>query len=212
MGALFSFEQVGVRREGRWILQHVTTTVPDDGITAIVGPSGAGKTTLLRLCNRLDVPDAGVVRYRGRDLTGLDVLQHRRQVGMVFQQPALFGGTVRDNLLAARPDADDADLREALADVGLPAALLEAQASRLSGGEAQRSCLARTLVTDPTVLLLDEPTSALDVDARLAFEQLILDLAGRPRSAGAEPVPVLWVTHDDEQVRRVADHVLALDA
>jgi putative ABC transport system ATP-binding protein len=189
----------------------VTTDIPATGVTAIVGPSGAGKTTLLRLCNRLDVPDTGTVLHRGRDLAGLDVLRHRRRVGMVFQQPALFGGTVRDNLHAARPGADDALLDEALQDVGLPPRLLAVSASGLSGGEAQRVCLARTLITCPEVLLLDEPTSALDTDSRLAFEHLVLDLATGRRHRGPVATAVLWVTHDEHQLHRVADHVLRLD-
>lgn len=210
-GTLFSFRQVGVQRGGRWILRAVTVDVPAAGITGIVGPSGAGKTSLLRLCNRLDVPDSGSVLYRGRDLAELDVLRHRRRVGMVFQQPTLFGGTVRDNLLVARPDAGDTLLGEALRDVGLPSQLLRATASGLSGGEAQRVCLARTLITRPAVLLLDEPTSALDAANRLAFERLILDLAGGPARTRAG-IAVLWVTHDEHQLHRVADHVLCLDA
>jgi putative ABC transport system ATP-binding protein len=209
---LFSFEDVGVQREDRWILRHVTARVPDDGVTAIVGPSGSGKTTLLRLCNRLDAPDEGIVRYEGRDLAGLDVLAHRRMVGMVFQHPVMFGGSVRDNLRVAQPAADDTRLSRALAEVGLPAAMLAAEAARLSGGEAQRMCLARTLITEPAVLLLDEPTSALDLENVLAFEHLILALSAGSGDGGARSVPVLWVTHDDQQLHRVADQVLALDS
>ena len=211
-GVLFGFEDVGVCRDGRWILRHVTAGISAAGVTAVVGPSGSGKTTLLRLCNRLDAPDEGTVRYRGRDLATVDVLAHRRQVGMVFQQPVMFGGSVRDNLLVARPGAEDTRLARALADVGLPPSVLDAQAARLSGGEAQRVCLARTLITGPEVLLLDEPTSALDPATRLAFEHLVLDLARGTGDRAARPVPVLWVTHDDDQLRRVADRVLALDA
>ena len=203
--SVFSFAGVGVRRGERWTLQDVSAEVPASGVTALVGPSGAGKTTLLRLCNRLDVPDAGQVRFRGRDVLALDPLRLRRQAGMVFQRPALFGGTVRDNLHVARPGADDASLAEALRRVALDPAFLDQEAARLSGGEAQRACLARTLVTEPEVLLLDEPTSALDAGPRLAFEQLI----GRLATAG---MPVLWVTHDMEQMRRVAGQVIVLIA
>jgi putative ABC transport system ATP-binding protein len=208
---LFSFKAVGVRRADRWILDDVTVDVPPDGVTAIVGPSGAGKTTLLRLCNRLEAPDAGTIAFCGNPLPEVDVLRHRRRVGLVFQQPVLFGGTVRDNLLVARPDAGDTDLRTAVDGVGLPEELLDAEADRLSTGEAQRVCLARTLITRPSVLLLDEPTSALDPDNRCAFERRILALVRGEADTFAEPVPTLWVTHDHDQLHRVADHVLALD-
>src|SRR5690349_15682571 len=94
---LFAFEAVTVAGTRRPRLDDVTAVVAAAGITAISGPSGAGKSTLLRLCNRLEVPDAGTVRYGGADLaalTGRDVLVLRREVAMVFQQPVLFPGTV----------------------------------------------------------------------------------------------------------------------
>ena len=100
----FAFEDVTVAGDGRPRLDHVTTRVADAGVTAISGPSGAGKSTLLRLGNRLIAPDAGVVRFRGEDLAGLtpdQVLAHRRRVGMVFQRPVVFAGTVLVWLLNA---------------------------------------------------------------------------------------------------------------
>jgi putative ABC transport system ATP-binding protein len=202
---LFDFDHVGVERDGARVLHDVSASVPDRGITVIAGPSGAGKTTLLRLCNRLEVPSAGVVRFRGRDVAALDPLWLRRRVGMVFQQPTLFGGTLRDNLAVARPDGDDEAYVRALRAAALDPALLDRSAATLSGGEAQRACLARTLVTAPDVLLLDEPTSALDAEPRTAFERLAVEL-----SAGG--MPMLWVTHDLAQLRRIADHVLVVRA
>ncbi len=173
------------------------------GITCVLGPSGAGKSTLLRLCNRLEVPTAGTVRFRGRDVAELDPLALRREVGMVFQRPTLFGGTVRDNLAVARPDGDEAAFVGALERARLDASFLDRPADELSGGEAQRACLARTLVTGPRVLLMDEPTSALDPASRRGLE----DLA---RSLADEGVPMLWVTHDLAQADRLADDVLVL--
>ena len=182
----------------------MTATVAPDGVTAIVGPSGSGKSTLLRLCNRLEVPTSGRVLFRGEDVADLDPLALRRRVGMVFQRPTLFGGTVRDNLLVAAPGAPEALLAAALERCALPATFLDRTGDDLSGGEAQRACLARTLITDPEVLLMDEPTSSLDHDATLALERLACDEA-------AARVPVLWVTHDRSQVGRIADHVLTVE-
>src|SRR6516165_5568451 len=99
----FEFERVIVRRAGRPILDEVTARIPAAGITVISGPSGAGKTTLLRLCNRLEVPDEGRLCYRGQPLDELDPLMLRRRVGMVFQRPTPFPGSVADNLAVARP-------------------------------------------------------------------------------------------------------------
>jgi putative ABC transport system ATP-binding protein len=201
--ALFGFSGVGVRRGERWALRGASGTVPTTGITVLAGPSGSGKTSLLRLCNRLDVPDEGTVSFRGEDLQRLDPLALRRRVGLVSQRAVLFGGTVRDNLRVALPDGDDATFTEALGRASLDGSFLDRPGQELSGGEAQRACLARTLVAGPEVLLLDEPTSALDAGPRLAFEKTARGLAD-------EGMPVLWVTHDLDQLRRVADHVLVL--
>lgn len=200
---LFVFDAVTVDTPRGPILDRVTAELSDEGVTVIVGPSGAGKSTLLRLCNRLEVPSSGRVLFRDRDVAELDPLALRRRLGMVFQRPTLFGGTVRDNFRVALPDGDDERFREALQRAELSTEFLERQADELSGGEAQRACLARTLVTDPEVLLMDEPTAALDQRPRLALERLARALA----DAG---VPILWVTHQLDQMRRLADHVLVL--
>ncbi len=187
------------------MLDEVSGQIPGRQVTVVAGPSGVGKTTLLRLCNRLEVPDQGRILYRGRDIADLDPLQLRREVGMVFQHPALFGGTVRDNLAVADPKAASDTYADALRRVSLDPALLNRQAASLSGGEAQRVCLARTLITGPQVLLADEPTSGLDLTPRLAFERLI-------RGLTSDGMTVVWVTHDLDQLRRLADNVLVLIA
>jgi len=201
--AAFEFDRVTVVRAGRRVLDEVTASIPAAGITVVSGPSGAGKTTLLRLCNRLEIPDAGVVSYRGRPLDELDPLALRRRVGMVFQRPVSFPGSVADNLAVARPEAGPAEMSGALERVALDAGLLGQEARTLSGGELQRMCLARTLVTQPETLLLDEPTSALDEKPKLVFE----DTAG---ALAAQGITIIWVTHDDVQAGRVADRIYHL--
>ena len=204
MAGLFDFEAVEVELGGRTVLQLDALSIGAEGITVLAGPSGAGKSTLLRLCNRLEAPTAGTVRFRGDDVATLDPLAHRRRVGMVFQRPATFPGTVRDNLLVACRDADDDLHAEVLARAGLDPGFLDRRADDLSGGEAQRVCLARTLATRPEVLLLDEPTSALDPAPARHLEQLA-------RSLADDGVPMVWVSHDLAQGRRLADEVLVLD-
>jgi UDP-glucose/iron transport system ATP-binding protein len=201
--AAFELERVTVVRAGRLVLDEITARIPAAGITVVSGPSGAGKTTLLRLCNRLEVPDTGIVRYRGQPLDELDPLALRRRVGMVFQRPTPFPGTVTDNLAVARPEAGTEELSIALERVALDPGLLGQEARTLSGGELQRMCLARTLVTRPETLLLDEPTSALDAQPKLVFEATARHLA-------AEGITIIWVTHDDAQARRVADRIYQL--
>ena len=204
LGAVaFEFDRVSVLRAGRRILDEVTASIPAVGITVVSGPSGAGKTTMLRLCNRLEVPDSGTVGYRGQPLDELDPLLLRRRVGMVFQRPTPFPGTVADNLAIAHPDADTDELSTALQRVALDPGLLGQEARTLSGGELQRMCLARTLVTKPETLLLDEPTSALDEQPKLVFESAARGLA-------AQGVTIIWVTHDKAQAARVADRIYQL--
>jgi putative ABC transport system ATP-binding protein len=188
----FEFERVTVLRAGRRVLDEVTASIPAAGITVVAGPSGAGKTTLLRLCNRLEIPDQGMVCYRGRPLDELDPPVLRRRVGMVFQRPTPFPGTIADNLAVAHPDAGTEELSTALKRVALDPGLLGQEARTLSGGELQRMCLARTLVTQPETLLLDEPTSALDAQPKEVFEHTARDLA-------AQGITIIWVTHDDAQ-------------
>src|SRR6516165_10664284 len=108
------FDRVTVARAGRRVLDEVTAWIPAASITGVSGPSGAGKPTLLRLCNRLEVPDSGTVCYRGQALDELDPLVLRRRVGMVFQRPTPFPGTVADNLAVAHPDAGPEELGAAL--------------------------------------------------------------------------------------------------
>ena len=190
--------------QGVSVLEGVDLELPEGGCTVLVGPSGAGKSTLLRLCNRLEAPAAGVLRFRGDDVSSLDPLRHRRRVGMVFQRPVAFGGSVLDNLRVARPELTTDAAAEALDQVGLPRLFLEREQATLSGGEGQRACLARTLLTDPEVLLLDEPTASLDADAAAGLERLAKDLAGRGTS-------LLWVTHDNAQAERLADRLVVVD-
>ena len=202
--ALFEFEAVRLDVEdGPTVLDDITLTLPADRTTVVVGPSGAGKSTLLRMCNRLEVPTSGTERYRGTSLDELDPREHRRRVGMVFQRPVVFPGTVAENLAVADPDAGHDRHHDVLEAVGLAGALHEREADSLSGGEAQRMCIARTLLTDPEVLLLDEPTSALDEDSRDEVEAM----ADRLRDRG---VTLVWITHDQAQAARRGDHLVAL--
>ncbi|MBE3582718.1 MAG: ATP-binding cassette domain-containing protein [Limnochordaceae bacterium] len=204
------------------ILHDITACIPASQITCVVGPSGAGKSSLLRLLNRLDSPTSGTIYWRGRSLESYPVRQLRRQVGMLFQFPHLFEGTVEQNVLfgprlqpsstsqadgaARQPQATGPALvAELLRMVGLPAELAGRSTEKLSGGEAARVALARALANQPQVLLLDEPTASLDVASRREIEQLILRLQ---RESG---LTVVWVSHDLEQAARVADRVMVIE-
>lgn len=176
---------------------------------AIVGPSGSGKTSLLRLLNRLDEPTAGTVYVDGVDYRTIEPRNLRRQLGMVTQRPYLFPGRVADNLRfgpAQRGELLSEDSVEALlANVGLKG-YASRNIANLSGGEAQRVSVARTLANSPLVLLLDEPTSALDEAAKLEVESSIQKLIRD------QVLTCVMVTHDVRQAGRLADRALLLDS
>jgi ABC-type methionine transport system ATPase subunit len=190
---------------GAEILKRVDAEAPGGRITAVVGPSGAGKSTLLRAVNRLIEPTAGEVFLDGVPTSGMDPLELRRRVGMVFQLPALFGESVEEAILyGARLAGLDADAARLLEMVGLDRALLARHPEALSVGQQQRVSIARALAVEPEVLLMDEPTSALDEAARRRVEDLT---RGLNASLG---LTMLFVSHDLAQVERVADRVVLL--
>jgi ATP-binding cassette subfamily C protein CydCD len=194
-----------------WLLHDVRFELPAGGHLAVVGPSGSGKTTLVNLLLRFWDPQEGCIRLAGRDVRELDPDEVRRKFGVVAQSTYLFSGTIRDNLLLARPDASQDDLERAVAQAQLAEfihSLPEAYDTwvgeyglRLSGGERQRLAVARALLKDAPVLILDEPTANLDpVTARALLDATRGLMSGRS---------VLSISHDlmglDE-----ADEVLVL--
>lgn len=176
---------------------------------AITGPSGSGKTSLLRLLNRLDEPTAGTVFVEGINYHNIEPRDLRRKLGMVTQRPYLFSGTVADNLRfgpAQRGEMlPDESIAQLLAQVGLKG-YAQRDVANLSGGEAQRVSVARTLANSPLALLLDEPTSALDDAAKLEVESSI------QRVVREQGLTCVMVTHDLAQASRMAERALVLEA
>ncbi len=190
---------------GAEILKGVDAGMPGGEITAVVGPSGAGKSTLLRAINRLIELSSGEVYLDGEPARSLDPLELRRRVGMVFQIPALFGGSVEEAVLyGARLSGKDVDPGRLLEMVGLSASLAERDPQSLSVVQQQRVTMARALALEPDALLLDEPTSALDEAARRRIEELGRDLNARLG------LTMVFVSHDLAQVERVANRVAVL--
>lgn len=196
---------------GRIGLHAVDCTVPARAITAIAGPSGAGKTTLADVIGGLLAPDSGRVTIDGAELGRDGLRAWRGQVAYMQQEPVLFGGTVRDNLLWADPVADEATLHAALEQASarfvhdLPGGLdceLGEGGRQLSGGERQRLALARALLRQPQLLVLDEPASALDPANEAAVAQAIAGLRGA--------LTIVVISHRGA-LAALADHTIQLD-
>lgn len=188
------------------ILSGVNFNVNRGELITIMGPSGAGKSTLLRLINRLSEADSGTILVDSRDIKDFDPKELRRRVGMVFQIPVVFKGSVRDNIAFGKKLWNtDADVDALAAEAGLPQTLMDADSANLSVGEKQRVCIARALANKPEALLLDEPTSSLDKASAEKVESLLLRLQAE------HGLTMLWVTHDREQSRRISKHNYVLE-
>ncbi|OMO51329.1 ABC transporter-like protein [Corchorus capsularis] len=190
------------------ILNGINVDIPKGVIVGIIGPSGSGKSTFLRALNRLWEPPSDTVFLDGRDIVDLDVLALRRKVGMLFQLPALFQGTVADNVrygpqLRGKKLTDD-EVSKLLTLADLDSSFFNKSGAELSVGQAQRVALARTLANHPEVLLLDEPTSALDPISTQNIEDVIVKLK---KTKG---MTVIMVSHSIKQIQRVADVVCLL--
>ena len=193
----------------RVLVSDITVQVQPDEVLAVVGPSGAGKSSFLRLLNRLDEPTGGTVRLKGQDYRELAPRELRRRVGMVMQMAYLFPGTVAANIAFGpwqRGERLPAEQIDALLErVGLPG-YQGRDVSNLSGGEAQRVSVARTLANVPEALLLDEPTSALDDVSARGIEELVLSIIRERR------MTCVIVTHNTAQAHRIADRTMILQA
>jgi putative ABC transport system ATP-binding protein len=205
MQPVLALEDVSVVRGDVTVLEGITASITPGRCTALAGPSGAGKSTLLRLLDRLEEPTSGTVSLHGRALASYDVLEVRRRVGLVQQAPVLLGATVLEDLRTGRPALTEDEAVDLLARTGLADQALTRATASLSGGEAQRLCLARALAVGPEVLLLDEPTSALDAVAAMSVERVV-------RSLVADGMTAVLVSHDLRQARRLADDVIVLQA
>lgn len=189
----------------RTVLDHVSLEVARGEVVALLGPSGSGKSTLLRVIAGLLVADSGSVSLDGRDIT--EWPSHRRNIGMVFQDEQLFPHlTVAQNvgfgLRMRRVERSEAAARvqELLHLVGLDS-LTNHDVTKLSGGEAKRVALARSLAPRPAVLLLDEPLTGLD---RELHDRLAHELAALLRTTGTT---ALLVTHDLDEATSIADRI-----
>ena len=217
-GPVLAVDRLTVRAKEKAIIDHISLDFLPRSLTAFVGPSGCGKTTFTRSLNRMveltpGLSVDGEVRYLGQNIYDRTVnpVMVRRRIGMVFQRPTVFPMSIYENaafglrLVHEEEEVVDRAVAEALHRAGLWDEVkddLDRSALSLSGGQAQRLCIARALAVKPRVLLLDEPTSALDPAATQRVEDTIQRLK--------EEIVLVLVTHNVRQAARVSDRVAFL--
>jgi phosphate transport system ATP-binding protein len=198
-------------------VRDISLKVPKNHITALIGPSGCGKSTLLRSFNRMnDLVDSarieGRILYHGVDLyeDGVDAVEVRRRIGMVFQKPNPFPKSIYDNVAFGPKVAGFKGNMDELVEQSLRRAAiwdevkdkLREPGTALSGGQQQRLCIARAIAVEPDVILMDEPCSALDPIATLKIEELMRELK--------ENYTIVIVTHNMQQAARASDYTAFL--
>ena len=209
---VFGLRDLGVSYGGVPAVEDVTMAIRKNLVTAMIGPSGCGKTTILRCLNRMNdlvgiAKVHGELLYHGQEVNapGVDAVELRRRIGMVFQKPNPFPKSIYDNIafgLKVHGLKDDLDGRveRALQQAALWDEVkdrLKKSALGLSGGQQQRLCIARALAVEPDVILMDEPASALDPISTARIEDLLHDLK--------RLYTIVIVTHNMQQAARVAD-------
>ncbi len=203
--------------EGIWLLREVSLKVQNADRWAITGPTGSGKTLFLRALSLLDDIDEGEILWNGHSVEKLDVPFYRRNVIYLHQRPVLFEGSVEDNLRLPfsllvtdqsekKREFDRTWIVKMLAELGRDESFLSKKADDLSGGEAQITALLRAVQLQPTVLMLDEPTAALDAPSVTAIETLVDRWLTEPNQQRA----CIWVSHDQKQIKRIADKTIRL--
>ena len=207
-----TFDRVSFAYTDKEVLSDVSFEARAGTVTALVGSSGSGKSTIAGLAASFRIPARGVVRVDGHDLRTVRLESYRRHLGVVLQDEFLFEGTIRENILFARPAAGDEELRAAVRaahvdeftdrfDAGLNT-LIGERGVKLSGGQRQRVSIARALLANPRILILDEATSSLDTESEaLIQESLARLMAGRT---------TLVIAHRLSTIRR-ADQILVLE-
>ena len=214
MSDIFTVNDLNLWYGAAQALHHVSLSVPEKSITALIGPSGCGKSTFLKTLDRMNdlIPGVrveGQVLYRGEDIyaPSVDVNRLRREVGMVFQKPNPFPMSIYDNIaygprthgIRNKAQLDDI-VEKALRDAAIWDEVkdrLKKNALGMSGGQQQRLCIARALAVEPEVLLMDEPTSALDPISTSRIEDLAMELK--------EKYTIVIVTHNMQQAVRISD-------
>ena len=192
--------------KGTPTLKGINLRIAEGEIISIIGPSGSGKSTLLRLLNRLYDPDSGEIYYKDKPLTDYPILNLRREILLVNQEPYIAPGTIADNLSIAKKDGKvtKSEMLDVLTSVNLQDKELSLDSQRLSVGEKHRLALARAFLLKPSIILLDEPAASLDLQRARA----VVDTVGSLHEKFN--LTVVMVTHRFRLARRLGGIIALL--
>lgn len=210
---MIKFEHVEKAYDGKPVLTDFNLEIPAGEFLTVVGTSGAGKTTIMRMVNGLLLPDRGRVLVNGKNVSETDLVALRRNIGYSIQGNALFPHlTAGENiafvldLLGESREVKDQVIKEKLALVGLPLELKDKYPDQLSGGQAQRVGIARSLAADPEILLMDEPFGAVDAITRNQLQYELKKLQQEMQKT------IMFITHDISEALKLGSRVLVINA
>ncbi|MCB1483503.1 MAG: ATP-binding cassette domain-containing protein, partial [Hyphomicrobiaceae bacterium] len=201
-------------REDVPVLKGLSLEIQPGQKVALVGPSGAGKSTIVQLLLRFYDLGKGRITVGGQNIKDLNITDYRKEIAIVPQEVLLFGGTIRENILYGKPEAEEAEIIEAAKQAnawdfiqnfpeGLDTIVGE-RGVKLSGGQRQRIAIARAMVLEPKFVMLDEPTSALDMSVQAQIVDLLRELQ---RKRG---LAYLFISHDLKVVRALSNYVIVM--
>jgi len=210
---MIRFEHVNKSFGAEKVLVDFSLHIEEGEFLTVIGRSGCGKTTMLRMINGLQIPDSGKVLVEGQDVAKADLIALRRRIGYVIQNKGLFPHmTVEENITYVPVISGKKDKQEnrklalrLLQTVGLAQEMADRYPAELSGGQQQRVAIARTLATNPKILLMDEPLSALDEITKRAMQDEMLSLQKKLH------MTIVFITHDIREAMKLGDRVLVME-
>lgn len=209
---LIQFQNIVKKYRTKTIINHFSLDIEDGQLVVFIGPSGCGKTTLLKMINRLIQPSSGKIFVNGSDISAINPIELRRNIGYVIQNTGLFPHmTIKENLelipklKGETPDSIEKKTVELLTMVGLdPKEYLQRYPKELSGGQQQRVGVARAFATDSDIILMDEPFSALDPVTRSSLQEELYQMQKELNKT------IIFVTHDMDEAIKIADKICLL--
>ena len=205
---IFDVQDLSYRVGDKEILKHISVEIEKGKYVTVVGPSGSGKSTFMRILASMISQTSGKVLFEGKSIDSYEPTKYRQRVSYAFQQPTLFGKTVRDNLTfpfeVRNEEFDEAKVKQYLKMVNLDESYLDKSVNDVSGGEKQRIALLRNLIFPPEVLITDEVTAGLDVENKNIVHSMLTEFNQRG-------LTILRVTHDESEIEASQDKITIKD-